>query len=138
MVFRHNALKQRKQSPMGQCHRDMDILYQFWSHFLIRNFNTRMYEEFRHLAFEDSTTRDSTIGLRNLVMYYDASVLGQKVISDDLARDYVELVKLEASRKEKVAFDKLRAALRNGAMNFKNRVKLDKILDTDLKADLER
>ncbi|MCJ1400154.1 hypothetical protein MMC11_003358 [Xylographa trunciseda] len=137
-VFRRNALKQREQSPLGQCHRDMDILFQFWSHFLIRNFNTRMYEEFRQLAFEDSTARDSTTGLRNLVMYYDASILGQKVVSDDLARDYVELVRLEASRQEKVAFDKLRAAWRNGALNLKNRVKIDKILDPDLKIDLER
>lgn len=97
-----------------------------------------MYEEFRHLASDDSTNRNSTIGVRNLVIYYDESILGQKVISDDVARDYVELVKSEASKVDKFAFDKLRAALRNGALNLKNRVKIDKILDADLKAELER
>ena len=96
-----------------------------------------MYEEFRRLALEDYTTRDSTIGLHNLVMYYDVSILSHKVVSDELARDYVELVRSEAARSEKVAFDKLRAAWRNGALNLKNRVKVDKILDPALKAELE-
>lgn len=97
-----------------------------------------MYEEFRHLAFEDAAQRESHVGVRNLVLYYDESVLSQKVISDDLARDYVDLVKVEASRKERLAFDKLRSAWRNGAFNMRNRVKIDKIIDADLRAELER
>lgn len=83
-------------------------------------------------------SRDTSVGLRYLVMYYDESILGLKVIPDSLARDYVDLVKAEASGKEKIAFDKLRAAWRNGALNLKNRVKIDKILDAELRAELER
>jgi len=96
-----------------------------------------MYEEFRRLAFEDSGTRDSIVGLRNLVAYYDESVLGQKPITDDLARDYVGLVKNESGKTERMAFDKLRAAWRNGAFPLKNRVKIDKILDASLRSELD-
>ena len=137
-LFRTNALHQREQSGTGKCHRDMDILYQFWSHFLIRNFNRRMYEEFRRMAFDDVNTRNSNVGLKNLVQYYDESMLGQKVISDEIARDFVNLVKSESAGKERPAFDKLRAAWRNGATNMKNRKKIDNIIDAELKVQLER
>ena len=97
-----------------------------------------MYEEFRQLSFEDATRRETSVGIKNLIQYYDESVLGPRVVSDDLARDYVDLVKTELSRNEKLAFDKLRATWRNGAFNMRNRSKIDKIIDGELKAQLER
>lgn len=97
-----------------------------------------MYEEFRQIAFEDAAKQDSTVGIKNLIQYYDESLLGQKVISDDIARDFVDLVKSESKNPERPAFDKLRAAWRNGAFNMKNRKKIDNIIDADLKTELER
>lgn len=97
-----------------------------------------MYEEFRKIAFEDVAKQESTVGIRNLIQYYEESILGQKVIPDDIARDFVDLVKSEGSSAERLAFDKLRAAWRNGAFNMKNRKKIDNIIDADLKAELER
>ena len=141
--FRHQALKQREHTPIGQPIPDMEILYDFWSHFLVRSYNARMYEQFRRLAYEDATQRDSTIGVKKLASYYNDSILAEKVISDELARDYVDLVRDEIERHktfqhERVAFEKLRSAWRNGATNLRNRVKVDRILDADLKAELER
>lgn len=96
-----------------------------------------MYSEFRRTALEDAEKHDSNVGLKNLVQYYDESILSQKVISDDLARDFVDLIKRESSKKARPAFDRLRAAWRNGAFNMKNRKKIDNILDAELKAELE-
>lgn len=96
-----------------------------------------MYEEFRRIAFEDASKHDSSTGIKNLIQYYDESILGQKVISDEIARDFVALVKSENSAIERPAFDKLRAAWRNGAFNMKNRKKIDNVIDAGLKAELE-
>lgn len=98
-----------------------------------------MYEEFRQLALEDASQRESMTGLRSLLQYYEESILGQKPVSDDnVARDFVELVKLETNSKERPAFSKLRAAWRNGAWSMKNRSKLSKFIDPDLKSELDR
>ncbi|KAL8712320.1 MAG: hypothetical protein Q9220_003471 [cf. Caloplaca sp. 1 TL-2023] len=137
-VFRRKALDQRTRMPGDGCHYDMDILYQFWSHFLIRNFNARMYQEFYQAALEDVERFNTLVGLKNLLQYYNESILGHKVVSDQIARDFVSLVKSESRLAERPAFDKLRAAWRNGAFNMKSRKKIDSMIDSSLKADLER
>lgn len=137
--FRQDALKQREQSGIGKDHNNMQSLYQFWSHFLIRNFNARMYEEFHRLAWEDATQRGSQTGMRSLMRFYDESILSQKAVSDDnIARDFIDIVKMESSPTERPTFTKLRAVWRNGAFNMRNRSKLTKFVDADLKAELER
>lgn len=97
-----------------------------------------MYQEFREIAFEDAAKQESNVGIKNLIQYYEESILSQKVVSDDIAHDFVELVKKENPKVERPAFDRLRAAWRNGAFNLKNRKKIDNIIDADLKAELER
>ena len=134
--FRQDGLRQREQSALGKDHFDMTSLYGFWSHFLVGHFNPRMYEEFHRLALEDG---ESSTGMRNLLQYYDESILSQRnVLDDNVARDVVDLVNAESSKSERPILTKLRAVWRNGAFNLRNRSKLAKFVGPDLKADLER
>ncbi|KAL8640163.1 MAG: hypothetical protein Q9228_002888 [Teloschistes exilis] len=137
-VFRRNALQQRGVTSSGVCPSDLKLLYEFWSHFLVRNFNTRMYHEFRQIAFDDANNRQSAVGVEKLIQYYNESILSPKdVVSDQIASDFLSLVGNEGVSHERPAFDRLRAAWRNGAFNIQNRKKLDSIMDPSLKAAIE-
>ena len=139
MVFRQNALGQRERVTNESCVYDMQVLYNFWAHYLIRNFNATTYNEFKRLAEEDEAQRSSNFGLLNLRQYYDEALLGQRLIPNDaVAHDFIDFVKKESSDSDRPIFKRLRAAWRNGAFNPKNRAKLVKIIDSDLKADLDR
>lgn len=94
--LRSKALKQRQNTPFGSTCYDMEVLYQFWSHFLIRNFNTRMYEEFQQLAIDDAVHYMTDVGLASLIQLYSQSLLSsQTLVRTRVACDYVALAESE-------------------------------------------
>jgi len=138
---RARALKTRETAASTETPSDMKMLYEFWSHFLCRNFNPTMYSEFRDYAIEDFK-QSMTVGMEALVDYYNETLKSKnKVIPDILARHYIELVKFEkqtANGDVRLAFAKLRAAWRDGALDMKSRKKIDNLVDPELREELER
>ena len=135
--LRLKALGQRNEGATGTCPYDLDVLYQFWSHFLLRNFNNRMYSEFKYYANDDANQRHNVTGLQNLVQFYSQALTRHNPIRDRVIKDYVELVKNEPRKLGGSAFKTLRGHWRNGALNLKNRKKLADIVDDKLKAQLD-
>nr|POE47412.1 putative hth la-type rna-binding protein [Quercus suber] len=138
VALRLKALDQRSHAATGTCPYDLEVLYQFWCHFLIRNFNGRMYSELKYYADEDAKLRHNATGLQNLVKFYSQALLSHNPIRDRVVRDCVELVKNEPQILEGLAFKTLRSAWRNGALNLKNRKKLADMVQGPLKERLDR
>lgn len=135
--LRSRALAQRDAAATGTCPYDLDVLYQFWSHFLIRNFNSQMYQEFKFLAANDASRRHNNTGLKNLIKYYNEALSSQINIREDVTRDYAVLVKTEGNKNERSALEQLKNAWRSGSINLKNRKKLAEALDESIKAELD-
>ncbi|TKA71171.1 hypothetical protein B0A55_08651 [Friedmanniomyces simplex] len=133
----YKALDQRHHAATGTCPYDLDVLYKFWSHFLLRNFNAKMYGEFHHYAHDDREVRQSLNGLTALIKFYDQALHSQAPVRERVVRDYVGLVEREPEGLEGAAFRQLRAAWRDGALNLKNRKKLVDVVGVALKGRLE-
>jgi la-related protein 1 len=120
----------------GMITNEMNWLYEFWSHFLVRNFNFDMYHDFRSTAWEDAAAGYSG-GFDHLSQYYGALLTGTRVLTEKLAEDIVKLAENERGDKRRT-FQKLRSAWRNGAFNLKSRKMIDRFLSNELRAELER
>lgn len=138
-VFRKRALEKRDLTSTQDGDRDMDVLYQFWSHFLVQNFNAQMYNEFRSLALDDLSARNAGNGFNRLIEFYGSSLSSNRLIPDEVARDLVDLVRKDSTSEcGRAAFEALRSAWRDGSFNSKNRKKIDCVLDAGLRAELEK
>lgn len=135
--LRLKALEQRSHAATGTCPYDLRVLYQFWSHFLVRNFNNRMYSEFKYYADADAKERVSLEGQKNLVKYYIEAVKSANPLPTRVVKDYIELVKSEGPSPESTLFTSLQAAWSNKALNLRNRKTLADCIDQDLKSQLE-
>lgn len=136
-ILHRNALQQRRSATAGQIPYDMNILYNFWSHFLIRGFNSRMYDEFARLAHEDLSRGVSSFGIEKLKDFYDKAFTSDFTMPDRVVTDYISVVKAEHRGGDHSAFQRLRSAWRNGATNMKNRKKISDLMDAELKAELD-
>ena len=132
-----NAKQQRQHHAPGQCPYDMQILYKFWSHFLLRNFNTKMYQDFKFFASEDFIN-GSSFGMDYLLEFYEKALFcDDRVVRRKVARDFVDSAKIENGRVEQPTFRKLRTAWRNGEMNFRSRKILQEMMDFELKSAVD-
>lgn len=65
-TFQKRVLYEQKLTPDQDDDREMDILYQFWSHFLVSNFNAQMYNEFKSLALDDLSFQNASNGFNRI------------------------------------------------------------------------
>jgi la-related protein 1 len=74
--IRKAALEQRQTTKANETPKEMQKLYKFWSQMLLNDFNAKVYEEFRGLAFEDALQEaPSRCGLKSLLEFYEKLLL---------------------------------------------------------------
>jgi len=131
-ALRERALDHRKRGSGDTPGSPVQILLRFWAHYLVRNFNAAMYEEFRDMARGDAEAGKSLAGLSALMDYYTAVLqpsslqqdhhlplsppaTGARAMGDDepdvVARDVVALSRLPKRSCSKALSDAATTAL---------------------------
>lgn len=97
--------------------------YQSWSRYLLRNFDSRLYNEFRRLALDDLFTRHNQYGFDALMSFYSASLFSDEPLPDEVIVDIAQM-------SSGVHFDPLAAVLQllqyamgSGMMEHQNRLR---------------
>jgi hypothetical protein len=69
--IRQEALEARKHARPGETPAPMRNLYRFWSEMLLKDFNSRVYTEFRDLAMADvNGAIPALTGIKHLLDFY--------------------------------------------------------------------
>jgi la-related protein 1 len=131
---RAQAIKYRESGVQGK-NNDLITLYRFWSHCLVRTFNTNIYKEFKHFALQDADM-SLRYGIEQIFKMYEMSFKDRATIGYDVIRDFVDLVKTEVRHGEQYGIDKLRSILANPSLKEDYRQAIDSLLDDQLRGFL--
>jgi la-related protein 1 len=112
-------------------------MYNFWSRFLVTNFNPTMYSEFRDLATEDQARGDEA-GFQHLLTFYGGTLKSEKPpITAQVAADMVSFLRKEEGEARPM-FKTIRQAWRDGGLNLKSRKRIQDNLNDVEKAQFDK
>jgi len=139
--FHAKCIKERKSLGVGKS-AEMNTLFRFWSHFLRKHYNKRMYTEFKQMAVEDSK-QSYRYGMECLFRFYSYGL--EQKFRQELFADFQEMTLMDYDAGTLYGLEKFWAYLHyrkeKTALEFDERIKkyLEDYKDAgDFKAENER
>jgi len=133
---RAQAIKHRENNGVVK-NNDLITLYKFWSHFLVKRFNTAMYHEFKSFALQDADLA-VRCGIEELFKMYECSFKDRSTIGYEVISDFVELVKAEARHGESFGTEKLKSILENPSLKDDYRSVIESLIDNETRIFLSQ